>query len=69
MLLDFFKTAVVGPIAAKPLSVAGSCAHCVAASGNRAQPCSGFGPGCLAAPSAPENLTDVNRRSRRSPLD
>ena len=71
MLLDFFKTAVVGPIAAEPLSIAGSCAHCMAASApGSAQACAGFGPGCLSLPaSARENLTGVNRRGNRSPLD
>ena len=72
MLRDFFKTAVVGPIAAEPLSIAGSCAHCVAASApGLAHACAGFGPGCLSLPSSAsrENLTGVNRRGYRSPLD
>src|SRR6185503_6806435 len=65
MLRDFFKTAVVGPIASEPFALAGSCARCAAAG---APACGGFGPGCLAAP-APGNLTPVNRRDPRSPLD
>jgi hypothetical protein len=68
MLWDFFTTAVVGPIASEPLGVVGSCARCAAASAAGAQGCGGFGPGCLAAPSS-ENLTAVNRRDVRSPLD
>jgi hypothetical protein len=69
MFWDFFKTAVVGPIAAEPLSVAGSCARCVGASGRGTEACNGFGPGCLCAPVVPENPTDANRRGRGSPLD
>ena len=67
MLTDFLHAAVVGPIAARPFAVAGSCVRCPAA-GSREPACRGFGPGCLCA-AAPENLTDVNRRAGRSPLD
>ena len=68
MLWDFFKTAVVGPVASKPFALAGSCERCAAAKAAGTQGCGGFGPGCLAAP-GPENLTAVNRRAARSPLD
>jgi hypothetical protein len=68
MLRDFLQTAVVGPIATEPLAVSGSCMRCAAASPPGAQACGGFGPGCLCA-TAPENLSGVNRRGERSPLD
>ena len=67
MLRNAFEIAVIGPIAAEPLAVAGSCAHCAANAPRDATPCTGFGPGCLAR--APEKVTGVNRRAARSPLD
>ena len=63
MPFDHFKTALLGPITRTPLSVAGSCADCVAKSSPAdADNCAGFGPGCLGwrrtspAATTPEDL-------------
>ena len=67
MLRNAFELAVVGPIAAEPLAVAGSCAHCAENSERGTLACTGFGPGCLARTA--EKVTGVNRRADGSPLD
>ena len=65
MLRDYFKTAVLGPIAAEPFSVIGSCAHCVAASHPKdAAACAGFGPGCLRSPWANPSASSTDDRTR-----
>ncbi len=57
-----FKTAVLGPIATRGVSVVQQCVECARARRlNRPEDCDGFGPGCLGysgreAAAAPEDL-------------
>jgi hypothetical protein len=65
---EFFKVAVLGPIAPRLFSVVASCSECFAAQNPQsAEPCAGFGPGCISRPG--KKLTAVNRREPASALD
>lgn len=50
-MLDF-KLAVIGPTATRRFGVASGCAECFAQRPADAEPCTGFGPGCLGARAA-----------------
>ena len=45
-----FEIAVTGAFAAQRLGIVRQCIECRRAAGPDARPCTGFGPGCLAAP-------------------
>ena len=56
-----FRIAVTGPLFADRLGVVRQCIQCRAALGVNADPCRGFGPGCLVAPrgaDTPERTRD-----------
>lgn len=46
-----FETFVIGPIPTQRLGIVKQCIECRAAAGLNADPCPGFGPGCLVTPS------------------